>query len=96
MWLKNKVRAFVLAESMVALVIIVISTTWFFLVESQLGVQHQRSVERLMAARLAKETADEAQLTGRMSRQSRGGLQAVASHQTIRVYRGKRLVLEVK
>lgn len=95
MWLKNSRPAFVLADSLVALFIVVIATTWFLLVESQLVIEHRHSVERLQAARLAKELADAAQQHSFQHSMSRDGLVARLSGNSVLVYQGQRLILEV-
>lgn len=82
---------------MVALFIVVIASTWFLLVESQLVVEHQHSIEKLQAARLAKELADNYQVHGRdRASINRAGLNASMQGENISVYKGQRLLLEVK
>lgn len=96
MWWRNRRKAFVLADSMVALFIIVMATTWFLLVESQLAMEHRQSLEKLSAARLAKEAADQYQLNKKPQTISRGNLTAHASVHSVTVLRSGRVLLEVR
>lgn len=97
MWWKDKRKAFVLADSMVALFIVVLATTWFLLVESQLAMEHRQSVEKLAASRLSKECADQYQLSaGRRRTLHRGNLTARASSHSVVIYKSGHLILEVR
>lgn len=96
MWWNNKHNAFALADSMVALFIIVMATTWFLLVESQLAMEHRQSLEKLSAARLAKEAADQYQLNKAPQTITRDNFTAHATVHSVTVLRSGRVLLEVR
>lgn len=54
----HKVNAFVLADSLVALTILVMVLTWLAMCENQLKIQREKMSNTLRIVRLAKESSD--------------------------------------
>lgn len=97
MWrVSMKNRGFVLAESVVSLIILSIAISLLATCYQGIGYQRQRLTKELIAARLAKEATDRLVATqGNRAIIRSNGLYAYACSSYVEVYHRQRLVLRV-
>lgn len=93
----HKFSAFVLADSLVALSILVMALVWLAMCENQLKVQREKMSNSLRIARLAKESSDGLVVSnkGRFACRD-GSYYVIATQDHVAVRRGRQLVWEVK
>lgn len=90
---KYRIRAFVMADSILALAVVTLGIVTLLTSQQQLTRQQARHDGRLMAARLAMESSDQSRATGRPAIIERQGYRATADSGRIAVFHGQRLVV---
>lgn len=84
-----------MADSLIALGIVTLGIISCLVWQQQLSSLQRGHQVRLAAARLAKETSDQAVETGRLAKMHRSGYVAIANQQTVSVWFHQKLVLQV-
>lgn len=92
---QGKHKAFILADSLVALTIISLSITFTLVSHECLIQQRKRQQVDLVASRIAKEATDELVATNRPVFIRQNKFSAVASRKDVKVYRYRQLIFEV-
>lgn len=93
---KHKLNAFVLADSLVALAILMMVLAWLAVCEKQLKVQREKMSTTLRVVRLAKESSDGLLLGNNQKFVRRDGpYQAVATSRGVSVSRDGHLLWEM-
>lgn len=89
-------KAFVMADSILALLIVTVGVLSFATCQHQLYLQQNRHFERLVAARMAKESSDQLRQNKKKAIIVRGGYRAVADQGEVRVWYHQRQIICVR
>ncbi|MBB1062634.1 type II secretion system protein [Limosilactobacillus fastidiosus] len=93
---QGKDKAFILADSLIALTIISLSITFTLVSHECLIQQSKRQQVNLVASRMAKEATDELVATNRPVFIKQNEFSAVASRKGVNVYRYRQPIFEVR
>lgn len=93
---KNRQHAFILADSLIALMIVSLGITFTLICHQCLVYQSKKQCINLAAYRIAKEATDELITTHRPAYIRRDELSAVASEKKVIVSHGDQTILEVR
>lgn len=95
MWKRGRRAGFILAEQLLALVILALAAGTLLFALDQVRLARAKNTEQLLAARLVKEASDELADGSRRVTRSREGVTVVATRNEIQASRNGRVVLTV-
>lgn len=93
--LKRRSKGFVMADSILALVVISLGITSLLTCQFALGSRQRNLEQRLTAARLAKEASDGYRLHHQPVELARQGYLATANKDGILVYSGRKVIMRI-
>ncbi|MCH3922458.1 hypothetical protein [Limosilactobacillus sp.] len=93
---KRSIRGFVLADSLVALLVVALGIATLLMGQKQLAHQERQHRIRLCAARLAKEATDQQVATKRPATIRRGDFRALAQRRQVTVWYRQKMVVTLR